>query len=53
MGCPVNGPGEARDADFAITGAHGTGLIFRKGEIIKRVPQNKLLEELKKLIFEL
>ncbi len=53
MGCPVNGPGEARDADFAITGAHGTGLIFRKGKIIKRVPQNKLLEELKKLIFEL
>jgi len=53
MGCPVNGPGEARDADFAITGAHGTGLIFKNGEIIKRVPQNKLLEELKKLIFEL
>ena len=53
MGCPVNGPGEARDADFAITGAHGIGLIFKNGEIIKKVPQNILLEELKKLIFEL
>lgn len=53
MGCPVNGPGEARNADLAISGSNGIGLIFKKGEIIKKVPQNKLLEELKKLIFEL
>lgn len=53
MGCPVNGPGEARNADLAISGSNGTGLIFKKGEIIKKVAQNKILDELKKIIFEL
>ena len=46
MGCPVNGPGEAREADIGIACGHGEGLIFRKGEIIKKVPEDKLLTEL-------
>src|SRR5690554_1959386 len=45
MGCVVNGPGEAREADIGIAGGRGVGLIFRKGEIIKKVPEEKLLEE--------
>ena len=47
MGCAVNGPGEAREADIGIAGGEGVGLIFKKGEIIKKVPEDKLLEELK------
>ena len=54
MGCVVNGPGEAREADLGIAGGKGEGLIFRKGEIIKKVPEEKLLdafkEELDKLL---
>ncbi len=46
MGCAVNGPGEAKEADIGITGANGMGIIFKKGEIVKRVPQEKLIEEL-------
>ncbi|TDT61573.1 flavodoxin-dependent (E)-4-hydroxy-3-methylbut-2-enyl-diphosphate synthase [Fonticella tunisiensis] len=46
MGCAVNGPGEAREADIGIAGGKGEGLIFKKGEIIKKVPEDKLLEEL-------
>lgn len=46
MGCAVNGPGEAREADIGIAGGVGTGLIFKKGEIIKKVPEEKLIEEL-------
>ncbi|HHE38354.1 MAG TPA: flavodoxin-dependent (E)-4-hydroxy-3-methylbut-2-enyl-diphosphate synthase [Candidatus Cloacimonetes bacterium] len=46
MGCVVNGPGEAREADFGIAGAKGEGLIFQKGKILKRVPENKLINEL-------
>lgn len=46
MGCAVNGPGEAREADLGIAGGDGVGLIFRKGEILRRVPQDKLLDEL-------
>ncbi len=52
MGCPVNGPGEARTADFGIAGAIGEGYVFKKGEIIARVPENELLETLEKLINE-
>ena len=48
MGCAVNGPGEAREADLGIAGGEGEGLIFKKGEILRKVPQDKLLEELKK-----
>lgn len=46
MGCIVNGPGEARDADVGIAGGKGVGLIFKHGEIIKKVPENMLVEEL-------
>ena len=46
MGCVVNGPGEARVADVGIAGADGEGIIFRKGEIIRKVPEEKLVEEL-------
>lgn len=47
MGCAVNGPGEAREADLGIAGGNGEGLVFKKGEIIKKVPEDKLLEALK------
>lgn len=46
MGCAVNGPGEAREADIGIAGGNGEGLIFAKGEIIKKVPEENLLDEL-------
>jgi len=46
MGCPVNGPGEAREADYGIAGGKGNGLIFKKGEIIKKVPEEMIIEEL-------
>lgn len=46
MGCVVNGPGEAREADIGIAGGPDFGLIFRKGEILKRVPEDRLLDEL-------
>ena len=47
MGCAVNGPGEAREADLGIAGGDGVGLIFKKGEILRKVPQEELLAELK------
>lgn len=50
MGCIVNGPGEAREADFGIAGGDGEGLVFAKGEIIKKVPENELVPQLLKLI---
>lgn len=50
MGCAVNGPGEAREADIGIAGGCGEGIIFRKGEILRKVPENMLLDELKKEI---
>lgn len=50
MGCAVNGPGEAREADIGIAGGKGEGLIFKKGEIIKKVPQEQLVDELMKEI---
>ncbi|CDC21400.1 4-hydroxy-3-methylbut-2-en-1-yl diphosphate synthase [Clostridium sp. CAG:306] len=50
MGCPVNGPGEAKHADYGVAGAIKEGYIFKKGEIIKRVPENDILPELLKLI---
>lgn len=50
MGCVVNGPGEAREADIGIAGGIGEGLIFKKGEIIKKVPENCILNELMKEI---
>ncbi|WP_074017850.1 flavodoxin-dependent (E)-4-hydroxy-3-methylbut-2-enyl-diphosphate synthase [Peptoniphilus phoceensis] len=50
MGCAVNGPGEAREADIGIACGDGEGLIFSKGQIIKKVPEDKLLSELLKEI---
>ena len=50
MGCVVNGPGEASAADVGIAGGVGEGLLFKKGEIVKKVPQDKLVDELFKLI---
>ncbi|HCF83187.1 MAG TPA: 4-hydroxy-3-methylbut-2-en-1-yl diphosphate synthase, partial [Ruminococcaceae bacterium] len=50
MGCAVNGPGEAREADIGIAGGNGEGLIFRKGQILRKVPEKMLLSELKKEI---
>lgn len=53
MGCVVNGPGEARQADIGIAGGNGVGIIFKKGEIWRKVPEDELLEvflaELKKM----
>ena len=50
MGCAVNGPGEAREADIGIAGGKGEGLIFKKGEILRKVPEDKLVDELMKEI---
>ena len=50
MGCPVNGPGEAKEADIGIAGGKGEGLIFKKGQIIKKVKEEFLLDELMKEI---
>ncbi|MBX6353254.1 MAG: flavodoxin-dependent (E)-4-hydroxy-3-methylbut-2-enyl-diphosphate synthase [Thermoflavifilum sp.] len=50
LGCAVNGPGEAREADIGIAGGRGEGLLFRKGKIIRKVPEKDLVAELKKEI---
>lgn len=50
MGCAVNGPGEAREADIGIAGGNGEALLFKKGEILRKIPEEKILEELKKEI---
>lgn len=52
MGCVVNGPGEAKEADYGIAAGRGTGILFKKGEIVKKVSEKDLLEELKNLIRE-
>lgn len=52
MGCAVNGPGEARHADFGIAGGINEGYVFKKGEIIARVPENKLLDKLEEVIIK-
>ena len=52
MGCPVNGPGEARHADFGIAGAIKEGYIFKKGEIIAKVPEADLINSLENIIME-
>ena len=53
MGCVVNGPGEAAAADVGIAGGNGEGLLFRKGEIVKKVPQDQLVDELFALVDQL
>ena len=47
MGCAVNGPGEAKEADIGIAGGDGEGLLIKKGEIVRKVPEERLLETLK------
>ena len=47
MGCAVNGPGEAKEADIGIAGGIGEGLLIRKGEIIRKVPEDQLLDVLR------
>ncbi|WP_059102555.1 flavodoxin-dependent (E)-4-hydroxy-3-methylbut-2-enyl-diphosphate synthase [Shouchella shacheensis] len=53
LGCAVNGPGEAREADIGIAGARGEGLLFMKGEIVRKVPEETMVEELKKEVDKL
>ncbi len=53
MGCAVNGPGEARQADIGIAGGNGEGLLFKKGEIIRKIPEKDMVEELKKEILKM
>lgn len=53
MGCAVNGPGEAKEADIGVAGGDGSGLIFKKGKILRKVPEENLLEELMKEIEKL
>lgn len=50
MGCVVNGPGEARHADVGIAGGQGEGVLFQKGQVVARVPEDRLVDELMKLI---
>lgn len=50
LGCAVNGPGEAREADIGIAGARGEGLLFRHGKTVRKVPEETMVEELKKEI---
>ncbi len=50
MGCVVNGPGEAREADYGIAGGKGQGIVFRKGEVVKSISEDKLVDELVGLI---
>lgn len=52
MGCVVNGPGEAREADYGVAGGKGEGVLFKKGQIVKKVKESEILIELKKLIME-
>lgn len=53
MGCVVNGPGEAREADVGIAGGDGCAVLFRKGEIVRKIPENEILTELLKEIEKL
>ena len=46
MGCVVNGPGEAKEADIGIAGGDGVGILFKKGQIVKKIPQDKLVQTL-------
>ena len=54
MGCVVNGPGEAKEADIGVAGGRGQGILFRKGELISKIPEDKLaevlIEEVRKLV---
>ena len=47
MGCAVNGPGEAKEADLGVAGGRGEGLLMKRGEIIRKIPEEQLLSALK------
>ena len=53
MGCAVNGPGEAREADIGIAGGNGEWLLFKKGEVIRKIPHENILDEFKKEILSI
>lgn len=53
MGCPVNGPGEAREADVGIAGGKGCGLLFKKGKLVRKVPEGELVDALIKEVYDL
>ena len=53
MGCGVNGPGEAREADIGIAGGVGEGLLFKKGEVVRKIKEENMVEELKQEILEM
>jgi (E)-4-hydroxy-3-methylbut-2-enyl-diphosphate synthase len=53
MGCVVNGPGEARDADVGIAGGKGCGLLFRKGKIVGKVKEKNLVDALLDVVHDL
>ena len=50
MGCAVNGPGEAKDADIGVAGGINEAILFKKGEIVKKIKQENIVKELKKEI---
>mgnify|MGYP006382080323 CR=1 FL=1 len=50
MGCAVNGPGEAKEADLGVAGGKGEALLFKKGQIIRKIKEENIIEELKKEI---
>ena len=51
-GCVVNGPGEAKEADYGVAGGKGVGLLFKKGKILKKVKEEEIISELRTLIKE-
>ena len=53
MGCVVNGPGEAREADIGIAGGIGEGLLIKKGEVLRKVPESELLTVLRDEILKM
>lgn len=53
MGCAVNGPGEAKEADIGIAGGHGEGILIKKGEVIRKVPENELLSALREELLKM
>ena len=53
MGCVVNGPGEAREADLGVASGNGKGQIFRRGEVVSTVPESKIVETLIEMALEM
>ena len=53
MGCVVNGPGEAADADVGIAGGKGEAALFKNGKIVRKIPEDRIIEELKNEILSM